>query len=168
MKGLKLTSALLTAFVLIAGFAPYCLAAGDQGDSITITIDRRVMPQSVFHAGRFALSDERAEATVTVFDHTIRNYDGKRIKSFTIQTSSGRTDVPIATVKEITIDNFVSRRTDDISRIENVVEADMVLVDGTEKHVLMNADFGTIEGKTNRGDFFLKYPHTVRHIVFNR
>ena len=64
MKGLKLASALVAAFVLIAGFAPYCLAEVDQGDSITITIDRRVMPQSVFHVGRFALPEERAEAMV--------------------------------------------------------------------------------------------------------
>ncbi len=164
MKGFKLTSTLLAALMVVAVFAPCALAEGEQGDSITITIDRLVMPQSLLHPGRALTKPE----IVMVYDHVIRSYDGKPIDSFTIQTASGRTDIPIENIREITIENDISRRTGDIHRIENVVEADIVLVDGTEKHVVMNADFGTIEGNTDRGEFFLKYPHTVRHIVFNR
>ena len=161
MRGLKFASAILLGIALVAAFS--AVAKADAG-SITITISRSVMPQSLLHPGRFFQGPE----TVTVEDYVIRNYMGKPIQDFTIQAGSGLEKIPVDTVEEISINNWVRRRTDDLPHIENVVEADMLMTDGSEMHVLMNADFGTIEGKTELGDFFLKDPHTVRHLVFNR
>ena len=161
MKGLRLVLAFLLALVLVAMLAGDAVA---EGESITITIDRKTMPQSVLHPGRFFTEPE----TVTVYDYVIRNYSGKPIDGFIVQTSSGQTKVPVATVKEIRTEGWVHRRTADIEYVENVVRADMLLTDDSQMSVLMNADFGTIEGKTDLGDFFLKDPHTVRHLVFNR
>jgi hypothetical protein len=103
-----------------------------------------------------------------VEDYVIRDYLGKPIKGFMIQAGPGLEKIPVETVEAISINNWVRRRTDDIPHIENVVKADMLMTDGSEMHVLMNADFGTIEGRTELGDFFLKDPLTVRHLVFNR
>jgi len=161
MRRLKLAASLLIALALVAAFAPVSSA---EEESITITIDRKTMPQSLLHPGRFFTKQE----TVTVYDYVIRNYMGKPIEDFTIQTASGRTEIPVDTVAEIRFKNWVKRRTDDIERIERVVEADMFFTDGSEMNVLMNADFGTIEGSTELGDFFLKDPLAVRRLVFNR
>jgi outer membrane protein OmpA-like peptidoglycan-associated protein len=161
MRSLKFASAILLGIALIAAFAP--VARADAG-SVTITIDRAVMPQSIFHPGRFFQKSE----TVTVEDYAIRNYLGKPIEDFMIQAASGLEKVPVEAVEAIRFHNWVHRRTDDLPHIEHVVEADMLMTDGSEMHVLMNADFGTIEGRTELGDFFLKDPLTVRHLVFNR
>jgi outer membrane protein OmpA-like peptidoglycan-associated protein len=148
-------------FALVAGLAP-CVWAGD--DSITLTLDRKTMPQSLLHPGRFFTKQE----IVTVYDYVIRNYLGQPIEGFTIQTASGLTKVPIDTVEEIRFKNWVKRRTDDIYLIERVVEADMFFTDGSQMRVLTNADFGTIEGRTELGHFFLGDPLAVRQLVFNR
>lgn len=168
MKNLKLVSALLVALALLVTVAPHALAEADHGDSITLTLDRRVKPESFFHIGRFFLRGDRAATTITVYEPVIRNYDGKPIDSFTIQTTSGRTKVPIGTVKGIRLNDWVDRRTDDIPQIERTINANILFTNGTQKQVLMNADFGTIEGKTNRGDFFVSDPSTVRYIEFHR
>jgi hypothetical protein len=166
MKNFKLVAALLSALMLVLAFAPYALAEADHGDSITLLIDRRVKPESFFHPGRFFASG--AEVTVEVRDPVIRNYDGKPIESLTIQTASGQTRIPIDTVRGIELEGWIGRRTDDIPHIDCTVKANILLTDGTQKQVLMNADFGTIEGKTDRGDFFLKDPHTVKYIIIHR
>jgi hypothetical protein len=103
-----------------------------------------------------------------VYDHVIRDYNNKPIEALTIQTTSGRTKIPIESVKAMRLNDWIERRTDDIPRVERTVNANILFVDGTQKQVLMNADFGTIEGKTDKGDFFLKDPHTVRYIEFHR
>lgn len=136
----------------------------DQGKTITITIDRAYRPAVIFHPGLMW----QEEATVTVRDFVIRDYMGKPIDGFVVQTASGRTEIPIQKVKEIRFSGCVHRVTKDIPYIQNVTSAKMVLADGTTKDVLMNADFGTIEGKTEKGDFFLGDPYTVKHLVFER
>ncbi len=166
MKNLKLISSLVVAAMLFAVVAPHAAAEGEQADAITITIDRAVKPQSFFHIGRFFAP--RREATLTVYDPIIRNYDGRLTEKFTIQTASGRTDIPIDSVQAIRLNNWIERRTEDIPQVEWTVNANILLTDGTQKQVLMNADFGTIEGRTDRGEFFLKDPHTVRFIEFHR
>jgi outer membrane protein OmpA-like peptidoglycan-associated protein len=153
--------AILLGIALMAAFSP--AAKADVG-SITITISRSVMPQSLLHPGRFFQEPE----TVTVEDYVIRNYLGEPIKDFLIQAGPGVERIPIETVKAININNWVRRRTDDIAHIEHVVEADMLMTDGSMMNVQMNGDFGTIEGRTELGDFFLEDPLTVRHLVFNR
>ena len=168
MKHAKLAAILIVALTLTAAIAPGVVAEPDQGDSITITIDRKTKPVSFFHPGRFFLRGGRAEATVTVYDHVIRNYDNKPMEALTIQTTSGRTKIPIESVQAMRLNDWIERRTDDIPRVEHTVNANILFVDGTQKQVLMNADFGTIEGKTDKGDFFLKDPHTVRSIEFHR
>ena len=168
MKSLKLISSFLVAMMLFAVAVPYAAAEGEQADSITITIDRRVKPQSFFHIGRFFAKADRREATLTVYDPVIRDYDGIPIKDFTVQTASGRTAIPIDTVEAIRFSSWLGRRTDDIERVEWTVNADILLTNGNEKQVIMAADFGTIEGKTDRGEFFLSDPHTVRYLEFHR
>jgi hypothetical protein len=164
MKLFRSATALLVAFSLMAVCAPAVRAEQGNAESITITIDRMVMPQSVFHPGRACTKP----ATVTVSDFVIRNYSGAPIDGFIVQTVSGQTKVPIDDVKEINFSGWTHRRTEDIDLIENVTRAEMVLTDGTSKSVILNADFGTIEGKTEKGDFFLDLPHTVERLVFNR
>jgi hypothetical protein len=168
MKNFKLVSALIMALAMFATVAPLALAEADQGDSITVTLDRRVRPESYFHPGRFFLWGDRVATTVTVYEPVIRNYNGDPIESFTIQTASGRTNVPIDTVQEICLNNRIGRRTDDIPDIERTVKANILFTNGTEKQVLMSADFGTIEGKTDRGELFVADPSTVRYIMFHR
>lgn len=161
MRSLKLAAALVLGVLLVTAFASS--AKADEG-SITITIDRRVMPRALLHPGLFFTKAE----TLTVTDYVIRNYLGKPIEGFTVQTASGRTMIPIDTVQGIRLNEWVERRTDDIPGIEHTVNANILYTDGTEEQVLMNADFGTIEGTTELGEFFLKDPLTVRRLVFNR
>jgi OOP family OmpA-OmpF porin len=161
MRSLKLVSALLLGVALIAASAP--VAGADEG-SITITIDRRVMPRALLNPGLFFTRGE----TVTVENYVIRNYLGKPIEGFIVQTASGRTTIPIDTVQGIDVDRRVERRTEDIPDIERTVKANILYTDGTQEQVLMNADFGTIEGTTELGEFFLDDPLTVRKLVFNR
>ncbi len=168
MKNFKLVSALLVAMALLVTAAPHVLAEPDHGDSITLTLDRRVKPESFFHVGRFFLRGDRAATTVTVYEPVIRNYDGKPIEGFTIQTVSGRTMVPIDTVQGIRLNDWVERRMDDIPQIERTVNANILFTNGKQKQVLMNVDFGTIEGKTSRGELFVEDPSTVRYIEFHR
>ena len=160
MKALKISLATVIALAMLAVAAS--VAAADDG-TITITIDRKVMLRGLLHPG--ITSDAE---TITVHDYVIRNYSGKPIEVFLVRTASGLTRIPVETVKEIQMSYRVKRRTDDIPRIERVVEADMYFTDGTMEHVVMNADFGTIEGTTELGDFFLDDPTTVRRLVFNR
>lgn len=164
MKVFKLASTLLVVLAVMAGAMPNVMADCEKGESITITIDRGTKPSSFFHPGRFFTKS----ATVTVYEFVIRDYDGLPVESLIIQTSSGRTTVPINRVKEIRFGNWIKRESRDIGYVENVVKADIVLTNGTEKSGLMNADLGTIEGKTELGDFFLRDPHTLRSLVFNR
>ncbi len=164
MKVLKSAVALLVVLTLAAAVAPNVAAEQGENESITITIDRATMPSTIFFPGRIFTKAQ----TLTVHDFVIRDYDGIPIDGFVIQTSSGQTKVPINLVQEIRPSKWVNRYSDDIDFIENVTHADMVLTDGTEMNVLMNADFGTIEGKTEDGDFFLGNPYTVRRLVFNR
>jgi len=164
MKVFSSTVALVVALSMVAVFAP--CAKADQGNakSITLTIDRTVMPQTVFYPGR----THTKPATVTVTDFVIRDYSGAPIDSFIIQTVSGQTKIPIDEVKEIDFSGWTRRRTDDIPLIENITCAEMVFTDGTSRSVIMNGDFGTIEGETTLGDFFLSDPLTVEHLIFNR
>lgn len=164
MKPFTLISVLLGALIMVALLTPCAVGECVQDESITITIDRKTMPSSVLHPGRFFIKGE----TVTVHDFVIRDYFGIPIDGFVIRTSSGQTKVPVDQLEEIRLCRWPHRYSDDIKYIENVVEADMFLTDGTKMDVLMNADFGTIEGKTELGNFFLKDPHTVRRLVFNR
>jgi hypothetical protein len=168
MKNLKLTAALLSALMLVLAFAPYALANPDHGESITLLIDRAVKPESFFHIGRFFMPPSRRKIIVEVYNPVIRHYDGSPIEGLIIQTSSGRTNIPIDTVQKITLKGWIGRRTDDIPRIERTVNATILLTNGTQKEVLMNADLGTIEGQTDRGEFFLKDPTTIKCISFRR
>ncbi len=168
MKNFKLASALLVAVALLVTAAPHVLAEPDHGDSITITLDRRVMPESFFNIGRFFMREDRATTTVTVYEPVIRNYDGRPITGFTIQTASGQTKVPIDTVQELSLNGWIGRQLDEIPDTERTVNANILFTNGTQKQVLMNADFGTIEGKTNRGELFVGDPVTIKHIEFHR
>ena len=161
MKARKLVPAILLTVTLLAVST---LGASAEEGSITITISRKTMPQSLLHPGRFFTKAE----TLTVHDYVIRDYLGRPIESFAIQTASGLTKIPVDTVKEIHFNNWLKRRTEDVYLSEFVVQADMLMTDGSEMNVLMNPDFGTIEGKTELGEFFLKDPHTIRRLVFNR
>ena len=164
MKVFRAAFTLVFALAVVAVPMAYAAADNDEAESITITLNRGKMPQSVLHPGRLFTKP----ATITVNDFVIRDYSGIPIDGFTIQTSSGRTRVPIHSIEEIRQNGWIHRRTKDIKYVENVVKVDMVLTDGTEMATLMNADFGTIEGKTELGEFFLSDPHTVRRLVFNR
>lgn len=164
MKVLKSAVALLVVLTLAAAVTPNVAAEQANSESVTITIDRVTMPSTLLFPGRIFTKAK----TLTVHDFVIRDYDGIPIDGFIIQTSSGQTKIPIYMVEQIRPSRWVRRETKDIDFVENVVCAEMVLTDGTEMNVLMNADFGTIEGKTEDGDFFLGDPHTVRQLVFNR
>jgi len=168
MKLFKITSVCLIVLTLVGSLIPNAVAEEAKGKTLTITIDRRVMPQSVLNAGLFFIEEDDVRATVTLRDFVIRDYSGDPIDGFIIQTASGQTKIPVDKVKKIEFANWVERRTEDIDLIENVREADILLLDGQTKHVLMNADFGKIEGKTDRGNFFLAKPHTVMMLVFDR
>lgn len=169
MRWWKVASVLVIALMLVGSLIPNVIAEEEEKESktLTITIDRRVMPESIFHAGRFFIAEDDVRATATLSDYVIRDYAGYPIDGFTIQTASGQTKIPIDDVKRIKFSRCVARETEDIARVERVTEADIFLVNGNKKHVLMNADFGTIEGKTNRGDFFLGKPETVLELVFD-
>lgn len=164
MKMLKIASVFLVALLLLAILAPGTVAGQTADDTITITIDRKVMGQTIFHPGRRFTPSE----TLTVSDYAIRDYTGKLIEGFIVQTSSGRTKIPVSSVKEIRISKWISRCTDDIELVENVAEAEFDLTDGSTHALLMNADFGTIEGQVEDDSFFLPDPLTVRRLVFNR
>lgn len=161
MKRSRILSAFLLALMITSTFVSAAVA---EGDSITITIDRKVMPQSLLHPARFKTSAE----TLTVYDYVIRDYTGDPIDGFIVQTASGQTKIPIDTVKQIRTEGWIHRETDDIDYVENVVEAYFLFTDGTQEQYLMNADFGTIEGTTDLGDFFLGNPHSVKSLTFNR
>lgn len=147
-------------------FSLHAQANAGQGgaQSITMIIDRNVMPASIYHAGLFWTFPE----TVTVENFVIRDYLGRPIDGFVIQTASARTKVPIRNVQEIQHTGWICKNTKDIEGIEYVVPVHMVLTDGTELDTLMNADFGTVEGRTVDGKIFINDPHTVTYLVFNR
>ncbi len=164
MKWTKTVLGLMVALVLVGVFTVNAMAKQGNADSITLSIDRTPMGQTIFHPGRH----HTAPATVTVRDFMIRDYTGLPIEGFVMKTCSGRTMIPLETVMEIRLSRWSSRRTDDIFLIENVVEVEIDLTDGTTRIGLMNADFGTVEGQTELGDFFLGDPLYVRHLLFNR
>jgi hypothetical protein len=166
MKSFKIVSALMIALMLACCLVPNAMAEQKQEKTITLTMDRRVMPQSLFHPSVFL--QDGSKVTVTVSDYVIRDYSGDPIKGFTVQTASGQTLIPIDDVKEIEFSGCVSTKTEDIDYVEHVSGAEILLVNGKKKNVVINADFGTIEGKTKRGDFFLGKPNTVVKLVFNR
>ena len=168
MKLFKITSVCFVVLMLVGTLIPNAIAEEEKGETLTITIDRRVMPQSILNAGLFFLENDDVRATVTLRDFVIRDYTGDPIEGFIIQTASGQTKIPVDKVKKIEFANWVERKTEDIDFIENVREADILLIDGQTKHALVNADFGKIEGKTDRGNFFLEKPHTVMTLVFDR
>ncbi|MBI5118206.1 OmpA family protein [Candidatus Poribacteria bacterium] len=164
MRILKTASAFLIALTTIAGLIPDALAAMGNCDSITVTIDRKTHPNIIFHPELW----KSQPSTVKVHDFMIRDYYGNPIDGFVIQTASGRTEIPVDQVKEIHQRGWITRARKDIEFLDSFVKADITLVDGTTLDVLMNADFGTIEGKTELGDFYLGDPHTVKMLVFNR
>ncbi len=162
MKRSNVLSVLLLALFITSTFVS--IAVAEEEDSITITIDRKVMPQSLLHPERFKTDAE----TFTVYDYVIRDYSGNPIDGFIVQTASGQTTIPIDTVKQIRTEGWIHRETDDIAYVENVVRAYFLFTDGTQEQYLMNADFGTIEGETDLGEFFLGNPHSVKSLTFNR
>jgi hypothetical protein len=164
MKVVHTVLVIMLALTLTAGLQAKAAAGQGGADSITITIDRNVMPVSIFHAGLFWTKPE----TVTVRNFVIRNYAGKPIDGFVVQTASAQTKVPIGTVQEIKHTGWIRKDTQDIPHINYVVPVHMVLTDGRVLDTLMNADFGTIEGLTDLGKFFVADPHTVTHLAFNR
>jgi hypothetical protein len=168
MKNFKCVAATMAALMLVLTFAPYALAEADYGESITITIDRRVKPQSFFQIGRFFAPKHHTVVSTEVYEPVIRNYDGKPIEHLTVQTASGQTRIPIDTVQGIMLNDWVERRRDDIPHIEHTVNANILFTNGKQEQVVMNADFGTIEGKTDNGEFFVADPTTVRCISFHR
>ena len=141
-------------------------ARGEQGgaETITLTIDRAVMPVTLYHPGLLWTEP----ATVTVQDFVIRDYFGVPIDEFTIQKASARVKIPIESVKEIRQTDWICRNTGDIPRVAYIVPVVITLTDGSELETLMNADFGAIEGMTETGPFYLQDPHTVTRLVFNR
>lgn len=155
---LTVTLAVVVALTLVGE------AMAEKKESITVTLDRKVYPAVIFYPGLCWTEPQ----TVTVNNYAIRNYLGIPVEGFIIQTVSGQTEVPLYLVKEIKFDGCIRHKTKDIDHIYFVQWADMTLVDGTRMRVLTNADFGTIEGDTEDGAFFLGDPHTVKHIVFNR
>ncbi|RJP19805.1 MAG: hypothetical protein C4520_12005 [Candidatus Abyssobacteria bacterium SURF_5] len=155
---------LLLVLALLAGFTS--AARGEQGNArtITLTLDRAVMPAALYHPGTLCTGP----MVVTVHDFVIRNHFGLPIDSFIVQKASARVEIPIETVQEIRQTGWISKKTEDIPRIMYVVPAVITLTDGREIETIINADFGTIEGMTERGPFFLDDPHTITRLVFNR
>lgn len=166
MKGFKLPVILLVALMLTGIIAPVAMAECEDAKSLTVTIDRRVMPQTIYHPGR--LFQRPKTVTVTLHDFVIRDYAGMPTDGFTIQTNAGQTKIPLDAVKELQLYGEFYRRTDDIYLSENLVRSHFSLTDGREVWAFMNPDFGTIEGKTGQGDFFLKEPHAVKRLVFSQ
>lgn len=166
MKSFKIVSVFVIALMLACSLAPNAVAEQKQEKTITLTMDRRVMPESLFHPGVFL--QDGAKVTVTVSDYVIRDFLGAPIKGFTVQTASGQTMIPIDKVKEIEFSGCVATKTEQIDYVDHVAKAEVLLVDGKKKDVVINVDFGTIEGKTKRGDFFLGKPSTVTKLTFNR
>lgn len=160
----KLTLAVLLVAVLAATLPSGVQAEQGGAKSVTLTLDRAVMPAALFHAAWRATKP----ATVTVYDFVIRDFSGAPIDGFAVQKSSGRVEIPIETVKEIRQTGWISKHTEDIPRISYVVPVVITLTDGREVKTLMNADFGTVEGITEHGWFFLNDPQTVTSLVFNR
>jgi outer membrane protein OmpA-like peptidoglycan-associated protein len=138
--------------------------SGSGDDSLTLTLDRKYMPKTIFYPGLLCTDAD----TITVHEYVIRDHLGKPIDGFIIQTASGQTLVPVEKVKEISFEQCIRHKTRDIDHVYFVEDARMVLTSGKEMSVIMNADFGTVEGKTKLGDFFLGDPHTVKKLVFNR
>lgn len=164
MKAYKTVLLLLVAVAFMSVLAPAVMAQGELGDSITVTIDRKTKPNVVLHPELWGAKPE----TVTVYNYVIRNYYGTPVDAVIVQTASGRTEIPIGDVREIKTNGCIRRYTNEIAYINSVIDADIVLNDGTQLSVVMNADLGTIEGDTELGQFFLKDPHTIKHLVFNR
>ncbi len=164
MKIAKTASVFLVALTLIAIFIPDVMAQMGNAESITVTIDRKTYPNIIFHPRLWKSQPE----TVTLHDFVIRDYYGIPIDAFIVQTASGRTEIPIEQVAQICTKGWITRASKDIDLADSVIKADIVLTDGTQMESLMNLDFGTIEGKSELGDFYLNDPHTVRQLVFNR
>jgi hypothetical protein len=154
----------LMLLLLLAAHPAAALAEQGRAESITLVLDRAVMPVSIYHAGLFWTQPE----IVTVHDFVIRDYLGYPIDSFTVQKASAREEIPIETVNSIRQTGWICKNTKDIEGIEYVVPVVISLTDGRELETLMNADFGTIEGSTILGSFFLADPHTVKEMTFNR
>jgi outer membrane protein OmpA-like peptidoglycan-associated protein len=164
MKVAHILFTMLVSLTLTAGLQAQAIAGQGGADSLTITLDRNVMPVSIFHLGLFWTEPE----TVTVHDFVIRDYFGRPIDAFITQTASARTEVPIETVKEVRQAGWICKNTEDIPHIAYVVPVRMTLTDGSVLETLMNADFGTIEGTTDLGEIFVADPHTVTWLAFNR
>ncbi|RJP64263.1 MAG: OmpA family protein [Candidatus Abyssobacteria bacterium SURF_17] len=164
MKAFKTALLLSVALVFTGVFASAVIAEEATGDSITVTIDRRTQPNTIFHPEWW---DENP-ATVTVYNYVIRDYYGTAVEDVVIKTASGRTEIPIDRVKEIHTKGWLRRYKDEIDYVDTVIDADIVLTDGTQLSGAMNADLGTIEGDTDLGTFFLGDPHTIKDLVFNR
>jgi hypothetical protein len=155
---------LLLALLVAAAFSSN--ARGEQGgaESITLTLDRAVMPVTLYHPGLLWTEP----ATVTVQDFVIRDLFGVPIEDFIVQKASARVHIPIENVKEIRQAGWICKNTEDIPKIAYVVPVVITLTDGREVETLMNADFGAIEGMTKLGPFYLQDPHTVTRLIFNR
>lgn len=164
MKGTKGIIASLLLSLSLAALPAVALAEQGGADSITLTLDRAVMPVSIYHAGLFWTQPQ----IVTVHDFVIRDYLGNPIDSFVVQKASAREEIPIETVESICQTGWIYKNTKDIQGIEYVVPVVISLTDGRQLETLMNADFGTIEGFTILGSIFVGDPHTVKELVFNR
>jgi hypothetical protein len=164
MTGTKRIFAGLMLSLLLAALPATVLAEQGGAESITLTLDRAVMPVTIYHAGLLWTEPQ----IVTVQDFVIRDYLGNPIQSFVVQKASAREEIPIETVESIRQTGWINKNTKDIKGIEYVVPVVISLTDGRELETLMNADFGTIEGFTILGSFFLDDPHTVKELVFNR
>lgn len=164
MKAFKTALLLILALVFTGIFTPAVMADEGTGDSITLTIDRRTKPNTIFHPEWW----DESPATVTVYNYVIRDYYGTPVEDVVIKTASGRTEIPISRVKEIHTKGWLRRYKNEIDYINTVIDADIVLTDGTQLSGAMNADLGTIEGDTDLGAFFLGDPHTIKDLVFNR
>jgi len=153
---MKYLAAVLLVAAMMAVVSSGALAEQGRATSITVTLDRAVMPVTLYHPGLMC----GEPVVVTVNDFAIRNYFGVPIDGFLVQKASATVEIPIETVSEIRQTGWICRNTKDIEGIAYVVPVVITLTDGREVETLMNADFGTIEGFTERGFLFVEDPHT--------
>ena len=160
---LRTVCAVLAVAALI--FAPWSVQAETE-DTLTLTFYPRVSHEQILGL----VIPWGAPETVTVTNYRIADMRGGARGYIKLETASGITRLNFDDVRRI---DFVSypRLHEFGKRMESViytVRSNVQLTDGSRiENAILNAHWGTVEGDTELGRFFLSDPMTVASLSFN-
>lgn len=166
MRALLRTGLVLLAIAALLGTPVAVQAETEAEDTLTLTMYPRVSHEKILGL----VIPWGTPETVTVSNYRIADLRGDGRDHILLETGSGLTRLSFDDVRRIEFVSYprLHEMNERMQSATYTVRANVHLADGTRiENAILNAHWGTVEGDTELGPFFLSNPLTVASLTFD-